>query len=69
MPAPNPNRKEPDHDVTQARATPRLPQQVPQATLAERSDRYVLYQRSVQDADWEIGFMTDTYKGMRGRCA
>jgi len=36
-------------------------------TLAERSDRYVLYQRSVQDADWEIGFMTDTYKGMRGR--
>ncbi|HEY1991570.1 MAG TPA: class I SAM-dependent methyltransferase [Gammaproteobacteria bacterium] len=36
-------------------------------TQAERADRYVLYQNSVQDADWEIDFMTGLYKGMRGR--
>ena len=37
------------------------------ATLAERADRYDLYQRSVQDPEWEVGFMADTYKGLRGR--
>lgn len=36
-------------------------------TQAERADRYVLYQNSVQDADWEIDFMSGLYKGMRGR--
>ena len=36
-------------------------------TSAERADRYVLYQQSVQDADWEIDFMSGLYQGMRGR--
>ena len=36
-------------------------------SLAERADRYDLYQRSVQDPGWEVGFMTDTFKGRRGR--
>src|SRR6185312_1386316 len=36
-------------------------------TQAERADRHVLYQASVQDADWEIDFMTGLYKGLRGR--
>ena len=36
-------------------------------TLAERADRYDLYQRSVQDPEWDVGFMADTYKGLRGR--
>lgn len=36
-------------------------------TQAQRADRYVLYQDSVQDADWEVGFMSGLYKGMRGR--
>ena len=36
-------------------------------TSAQRADRYVLYQRSVQDADWEIDFMAGLYKGLRGR--
>ena len=36
-------------------------------TQAERADRYVLYQKSVQDADWEIDFMAGLYKGLRGR--
>ena len=36
-------------------------------TSAQRADRYVLYQQSVQDADWEIDFMSGLYKGMRGR--
>src|SRR5690242_8831868 len=36
-------------------------------TSADRADRYVLYQQSVQDADWEIDFMTGLYKGLRGR--
>jgi len=36
-------------------------------TQAERADRHVLYQSSVQDAAWEIDFMSGLYKGMRGR--
>lgn len=36
-------------------------------TQAERADRYMLYQKSVQDADWEIDFMAGLYKGLRGR--
>lgn len=38
-------------------------------TLAERADRYALYQRAVQDPDWEVGFMADTYRRVRGRRA
>jgi hypothetical protein len=37
------------------------------SSLAERADRYALYQRSVQDAGWEIDFMAQTYKRLRGR--
>lgn len=36
-------------------------------TQAERADRHVLYQDSVQDADWEIDFMSGLYKSLRGR--
>ncbi|HEY1774394.1 MAG TPA: class I SAM-dependent methyltransferase [Gammaproteobacteria bacterium] len=36
-------------------------------TLAERADRHALYQRAVQDAGWEIDFMAQTYKQLRGR--
>lgn len=36
-------------------------------SAAARADRHVLYQASVQDADWEIDFMTGLYKGLRGR--
>lgn len=36
-------------------------------TLAERADRYDLYQRSVQDPEWEVGFMSETYRSLRGR--
>ncbi len=38
-------------------------------SLAERADRYVLYQRSVQDPEWEVGFMAETYASLRGRPA
>lgn len=44
-----------------------LPKQTRKPTQAERADRYVLYQESVQDADWEIDFMTQTYRQLRGR--
>ncbi|HEV7166325.1 MAG TPA: class I SAM-dependent methyltransferase [Gammaproteobacteria bacterium] len=36
-------------------------------TQAERSDRHDLYQRSVQDPEWEVGFMSDTFRTLRGR--
>jgi SAM-dependent methyltransferase len=36
-------------------------------TQAERADRHSLYQRAVQDPSWEIGFMADTFRGLRGR--
>jgi SAM-dependent methyltransferase len=38
-------------------------------TLAERADRYVLYQNSVQDPRWEVGFMAGVYRDLRGRPA
>ena len=38
-------------------------------TLAERADRYVLYQNSVQDPAWETGLMADVYRSLRGRDA
>ena len=41
--------------------------QIRKPTLAERADRYVLYQHAVQDATWEIQFMAETYHGLRGR--
>jgi hypothetical protein len=41
----------------------------PRQTLAERADRYDLYQRSVQDPEWEVGFMEETFKALRGRRA
>ena len=36
-------------------------------TQAERADRYDLYQRSVQDPEWEVGFMSTTFQALRGR--
>jgi len=36
-------------------------------TQAERADRHVLYQNSVQAADFEIEFFEDRYKELRGK--
>ena len=36
---------------------------------AERADRHALYQRAVQDPSWEIDFMADTFRAVRGRPA
>ncbi|HEV2109992.1 MAG TPA: class I SAM-dependent methyltransferase [Gammaproteobacteria bacterium] len=36
-------------------------------SMAQRADRYDLYQRSVQDPEWEVGFMAATYGSLRGR--
>src|SRR5579871_3756309 len=52
-----------------AKSVARSPKKLRKPTAAERADRHVLYQRSVQDADWEIDFMSGLYKGMRGRAA
>jgi len=48
-----------------ARRTPKSHTRKP--TLAARADPYDLYQRSVQDSDWEIGYMSETFKSLRGR--
>ncbi|HEX9641715.1 MAG TPA: class I SAM-dependent methyltransferase [Candidatus Krumholzibacteria bacterium] len=34
---------------------------------AATADKYVLYQMSVQDADWELQFVTDCYRELRGK--
>ena len=53
-----------------ARKPRRNPQPRPRrSTLAERADRYVLYQNSVQDPRWEVGFMAGVYQALRGRPA
>lgn len=39
------------------------------ATLAERADRHVLYQLSVQNVETEIDFVDETYRELRGRKA
>ena len=36
-------------------------------TLAQRADRHELYQESVQDSEFELDFVQDTYKGIRKR--
>lgn len=36
-------------------------------TLAERADRHVLYQHAVQAPEFEIEFIEDRYKALRGR--
>lgn len=38
-------------------------------TQAERADRHVLYQDSVQDPEWEMRFISETYQTLRGRRA
>jgi len=38
-------------------------------TLASRADRYVLYQRAVQDPEPEIAFIQRVFKRTRGRAA
>lgn len=37
------------------------------ATLAQRADRHVLYQHSVQAADFEVEFFVDRYQELRGK--
>lgn len=37
------------------------------ATQAARADRHALYQRSVQDPPWEMDFVADTFRAIRGR--
>ncbi|GIX21720.1 MAG: hypothetical protein KatS3mg121_0503 [Gammaproteobacteria bacterium] len=36
-------------------------------TQAERADRHVLYERAVQNVDFEVEFVTDTFKALRRR--
>ena len=36
-------------------------------TLAERADRYDLYQKSVQDVAWEMEFVEQVFREQRGR--
>ena len=36
-------------------------------TMAERADRHVLYEHSVQAVDFEVEFLEKTYREMRGR--
>ncbi len=35
--------------------------------LADRADKYVLYQESVQNVDFELDFIKQTFKALRGR--
>ncbi len=35
-------------------------------TMAQRADRHALYQESVQDSEFELDFVQDTYKDIRG---
>jgi len=36
-------------------------------TLADRADRHILYEKSVQDAESEIAFVDETFRNLRGR--
>jgi hypothetical protein len=38
-----------------------------QPTMAEMADRHLLYQASVQNPDFELDFLDDTFKQIRGR--
>ncbi len=51
----------PTRETTQSSRRRRLP------TLAERADRYALYQRSVQDVAWEMHFVEQTFRALRKR--
>ena len=42
-------------------------QKNPQLTMAEQADRHLLYQASVQNPDFELDFIDDTFKSIRGR--
>lgn len=39
------------------------------SSQADRADRHALYQQAVQDPSWEIGFMAETFRSVRGRPA
>ena len=39
----------------------------PYITMAEQADRHLLYQASVQNPDFELDFIDDTFKSIRGR--
>lgn len=45
------------------------PARIHRPSLAQRADRHALYQRAVQDPSWEIDFMADTFRVVRGRPA
>jgi len=46
-----------------------MPRKKQQPTLAEQADRHQLYELSVQCAEAEVDFVSDTYKALRGRPA
>jgi len=52
--------------VTAARATRESPRKHAK-TLAEKSDKHILYEKAVQDADAELEFIDATYSDLRGR--
>jgi len=41
----------------------------PAKTMAEQADRHLLYQASVQNPDFELDFIDETFKSIRGRLA
>ena len=46
-----------------------MPKKKQQAALAEQADRHELYELSVQCAEAEVDFVSDTFKALRGRPA
>jgi len=42
-------------------------QKIQKLTMAEQADRHLLYQASVQNPDFELDFIDDTFKSIRGR--
>jgi len=44
-----------------------IAENTPTLTMAEQADRHLLYQASVQNPDFELDFIDDTFKKLRGR--
>lgn len=51
------------------RSSPTRSGRVARRTLADRADRHKLYERSVQDADAELDFVSTEFRRLRGRAA
>lgn len=51
-----------------ARSKPKK-QKKKKPTMAETADRHALYEESVQNAEFEVEFIADTFKALRGRQA